>query len=346
MNSWRKDSYSKDGTVNRVVIFTNSLLGVPSVLIKGTLSAISRREDFELAAVCLPERPSSILKMFIYSMLYTTVISIRSFMNQAIKRKHKSLQPVPIYRLARKYRFELIVPPRGNINDPAFIAHLRDKIRPTIALSFYCLTKFSPDLLATFKYAVNYHNSFLPKYRGRNATSWSLYQGESCSGFTFHYMTAEWDAGHILAQENLPVKSDDNLYDLEMEKATKAVDYIPQILQMVSEGANGQPQKGAESYHSWKNCQAMSAIADPSSLSKMELMKRLKSFEKLEIQFSGRWYEVTGIREVRKGPENKEKFTFITSDGFLMKAVHFLYLPSWLYWMYRHIKYLIMKPDK
>lgn len=345
MNHWEKEHNRENNKVHRVVIFANTVWGVPSVLIKGTLAAISRRADFDLVAVCLPERPST-LKIYIYSMLYASVINLRSFINPAIKRKHRSLHPLPVYRLARKYHFELIIPPLGSINDPVFIAYLRDKIRPTIALSFYCLRKFSPVLLAIFQYAVNYHNSFLPKNRGRNATSWSLYQGDPCSGFTFHYMTAEWDAGRILAQENLPVKPDDHLSDLEIEKATQAAGYIPRILQMVSEGGDGESQKGAGSYHSWKDCLSISAIADPSSLSKMELMKRLKSFEKLDIQFSGRWYEVTGIREVKKKAESKEKFTFMTSDGFLMKAVHFLYLPYGLYWIYRHIKHFIMTPDK
>jgi len=148
--------------MHRVVIFANTVWGVPSVLIKGTLAAISRRADFDLVAICLPERPST-LKILMYSMLYTAVINLRSFMNPAIKRKHRSLHPIPVCRLARKYRFELVIPPLGNINDPVFIAYLRDKIRPTIALSFYCLRKFSPSLLATFQYAVNYHNSFCQK---------------------------------------------------------------------------------------------------------------------------------------------------------------------------------------
>jgi len=304
---------------------------------KNTLDAITHRSDLEICAICLPKRQSP-LKIFIFNFLYKITIVIRILTEETMRRKYKSLFPINIDRYARKYGFKLLIPPNNNINDKYFIAYLRDEIRPTIALSFYCLNKFSPELMAIFNYAINYHNSFLPEYRGRNATAWSLYQGEKETGFTFHRMTDELDGGNILVQKKLSVGSDDNAFDLEMEKAIHASQCIPQILNMASQGCDGEPQIGEKSYYSWQDCLAITVIKDPSSLSKSELMNRLKAFEKLEIKLSNQWYEVTGIKDVSHESDKAGKFIFMTSDGYLMKAVHFLYLPLTLYQGFKMIK--------
>jgi len=333
---------SNSEKVHRVVIFANGTLGVPAILIRGYLDAIAHCSNVEICAVCLPERPSQ-LKIFVFNLLYETTIKIRIFAEAAMKRKYKSLVPINIYHYARKYRFKVLVPPQGNINDPSFIAYLRDEIRPTIALSFYCLQKFSQELLAIFNYTVNYHNGLLPEYGGRNATAWSLYQGEKETGFTFHCMTDELDAGNILLQEKIPVGPDDNAFDLEMEKAITAAKCIPRILGMALNGYDGEPQKGRKRYYSWNDCQSITVIQDPSSLSKNELMNRLKAFEKLEIKLSGIWYEVTGLKDVSRESVKAEKLIFMTSDGYLLKTIHFLYLPLILYKAFMIIKKIFGK---
>jgi methionyl-tRNA formyltransferase len=340
-----KSVNSKPANGHRVVIFASGASWVPAILIRSTLAAISICADFELAAVCLPKRQSQV-KIFCVNLLYGTFISLRSLTETAMRRKHKSPRPINMYRWAQRYRFRLLIPPEGNINDPLFIAHLRDEIKPTIALSFYCLKKFSPELLDIFNYTINYHNGLLPEYGGLSATAWSLYQEEKKTGFTFHRMTEGLDEGNILLRKELPVGADCNPFDLELEKAIMAATYIPKILRMAFDGDNGQPQMGKKNYYSMKDHLSVTVISDPSSLSKMELMKRLKAFEKLQIKISDKWYEVTGIREVAHGFNQKGKRTFITSDGVLMKAVHFRYLPFALYQALIWVKKVLEKSHR
>jgi len=319
---------------HRVVIFTNGTWGVPAVLTRGTLAALSHFPDVKVVAVCLPEKQSP-FRIFISDFLYTIVASLRSFLDKTPERKHRSLQPLNIRRCAGKYHFKVLIPPKGDMNDPVFIAHLRDTIQPTIALSFYCLQTFRAELLGIFDDAINYHNGLLPAYRGLNATSWSLYQGEKFSGFTFHRMTEELDAGNILIQNMLPVEQGVHIMDLEMDKAASAVNYLPDVLQMAMDKHPGRPQTGTTGYHSRKDSMSLTTIPDPSSLSKAEIIKRLNAFEKLNIHLSGRWYEVTGIREIHGNFSQNSRFVFSTADGVTMKAVHFLYLPFALYRLYR-----------
>jgi natural product biosynthesis luciferase-like monooxygenase protein len=60
--------------------------------------------------------------------------------------------------------------------------------------------------------AVNFHDSLLPAYAGRNATSWALMAGETRHGVTWHEMTDEVDGGRLLRQQSFAITSDDTAF--------------------------------------------------------------------------------------------------------------------------------------
>ncbi|MDM8531499.1 amino acid adenylation domain-containing protein [Anaerolineales bacterium HSG25] len=63
----------------------------------------------------------------------------------------------------------------------------------------------SPEILALPRqYAINYHDSLLPRYAGNYATSWALINEETCHGISWHVMVERVDAGDLLKQA--PVK--------------------------------------------------------------------------------------------------------------------------------------------
>jgi methionyl-tRNA formyltransferase len=256
---------------------------------------------------------------------------IQSLFDPARKRHHVYPLPINLNRWARRFQFKVLVPPGGNINHPQFIASLRNEIRPTIALSFYCLQKFSQELLATFGDAVNYHNALLPEYRGLKATAWSVYYGDKETGFTFHRMTKEFDEGHVLVQRSIPVGLDRSTYDLEAEKAITAATYIPSVLDSVVDGVSGEPQRGKGSYFSKKSYLAVTRIPDPSTLSSVELMKRLRAFGSLSMRIADTWYKVTKIRQVPSTPGNHGWDCLVASDGVKVQMVQFEYLPYQVY---------------
>jgi methionyl-tRNA formyltransferase len=59
---------------------------------------------------------------------------------------------------------------------------------------------------------LNVHNSLLPDYRGLHAFSWAIEFGERRLGYTLHKVSADVDAGQILAQTefDLPLDCDVN----------------------------------------------------------------------------------------------------------------------------------------
>ena len=83
-------------------------------------------------------------------------------------------------------------------------------------------------------YAINFHGSLLPKYRGRTPHVWAIINGESVAGVTAHLMTLEMDAGDIVGQRVVPIDHHMtgadvlNIYaDVYPEMIVELLDQIP-----------------------------------------------------------------------------------------------------------------------
>jgi methionyl-tRNA formyltransferase len=236
-------------------------------------------------------------------------------------------KPVHFARCAERKQIALLVPPRGNINHPEFIEQLERDLKPNIALSYFCLKKFSPELLSLFDYTVNYHNGLLPEYKGLKATAWSVYSGDPETGFSFHRMVEDLDQGHILLQGSVPIRKTDRTTYLDLAKAELAAEKIPAMLQMVADRYPGKAQTGEGSYFSYKDYRAIVRIADPEALSGEELARRLRAFVLLEIFIGNSWYSVTGARPAANSTGTGRKLCFRTADGVMMQVTHIDFLP-------------------
>jgi len=64
---------------------------------------------------------------------------------------------------------------------------------------------------------INYHSSLLPKYPGRNAEAWSIYEGEQVSGITWHKVTIEVDSGDIIIQSDARITENTTSFSLLKE---------------------------------------------------------------------------------------------------------------------------------
>lgn len=323
--------------MHRAVIFTSCVSWVPGILIRAALSAMASRDDMSLVAVCVP-KPQSLAGAFCIHLVYRTIITAESLFDRTLRHRRPFPWPINLARYGQTYRFKVIVPPDGDINHPDFIARLRDEIRPTLAFSFYCLQKFSPDLLAVFGDAVNYHNGLLPRYGGLKATAWSVYNGEAETGFTFHRMTEAFDAGAILMQATVPTLPNPNTLDLEAKKANTAAARMPLLLEKIAHGDSGAPQCGEAGYFSKKDYLAVTRIHDPTLLSSVELMRRLQAFGGLWIRLNTTWHSVTKMKPVCLRPgTGVGRLCVKASDGVILKCLRFKYLPYALYVVCRWI---------
>lgn len=73
---------------------------------------------------------------------------------------------------------------------------------------------------------INFHNAYLPDYRGRNAPTWEIYHQEVFGGATWHLVASAVDTGNILVQEKVPIQPDDTALSLLMKSAACGVDLL------------------------------------------------------------------------------------------------------------------------
>jgi methionyl-tRNA formyltransferase len=117
-----------------------------------------------------------------------------------------------VAELARIHRLPLLIAPSPRL--PVIVETLRAQ-GPDVVLSVWYRRLLGPDLLALPRIAaLNLHGSLLPAYRGRAPVNWVLVNGELQTGVTLHHMTAEADAGDIVAQQAIDIEPDDTALTL------------------------------------------------------------------------------------------------------------------------------------
>lgn len=99
----------------------------------------------------------------------------------------------------------------GNPRNGKAVGWLEEqKIEFENLLSINYLFILEPDVLnRATGYAVNFHGSLLPKFRGRTPHVWAIINGEKETGVTAHLMNANCDDGDIVRQEVVPIEEED-----------------------------------------------------------------------------------------------------------------------------------------
>ncbi len=68
---------------------------------------------------------------------------------------------------------------------------------------------------------INYHNSLLPRHRGVHAEAWSIYDGDSTTGITWHVVNSGIDTGDIICQSEILL--DDKMTSLSLLHAQSKI---------------------------------------------------------------------------------------------------------------------------
>ena len=93
--------------------------------------------------------------------------------------------------------------------------------------------------------SINQHPALLPRHRGPIPFAWTLRDGDTDWGFTWHRMDAELDTGNILAQGSNPVRDDDcDIAEFGPRLLEQAIALLPQALERVAAGDPGRPAAG------------------------------------------------------------------------------------------------------
>jgi methionyl-tRNA formyltransferase len=86
------------------------------------------------------------------------------------------------------------------------MTYLANVDEPTIVFSVINTYLFSKNVVNKPELTIiNYHNALLPKFPGRNAEAWVIYEGERETGYTWHYIDESIDGGYMIAQKKFDI---------------------------------------------------------------------------------------------------------------------------------------------
>ena len=286
------------------VVFTEDMPGkVPLVLVDAFLRHVSVRSHMEVAAVCLRKSSRKLRGTKWHHW-------IRHLMG-------KSQSKSPLASSIQHHRVPVIHPPGNDVNHPELLETWR-KMGVTHGFSIYCIQKFSPQLLQCFHSVTNYHNGLLPFYKGVRATSWSIYQGEKETGYTYHIMSPELDKGPILLQGSIPISESEGSISLDLQKASAAANRMDEILDCITNGYAGTKQSEKGSYYSRQHLAAIENIGSPGALDSTEILKRLRAFGKLYVLMEK---GTIAFKEVRKVSSKTANPCILCKDGVWLEVV-------------------------
>ena len=86
---------------------------------------------------------------------------------------------------------------------------------------------------------INFHNAYLPHYRGRNAPTWEIYNGEKFGGATWHFVNSGIDTGKIIVQEKVPVSENETALSLLMKSAEAGISLFEKYFDTLTSATKG-----------------------------------------------------------------------------------------------------------
>jgi phosphoribosylglycinamide formyltransferase-1 len=120
--------------------------------------------------------------------------------------------------------------------DTAVAALLRSREVELVCLAGYMRLVGAPLLDAFPNRVLNIHPSLLPSFPGLDAQRQALEHGVRVSGATVHLVTAQLDAGPIIAQACVPVLNSDTVESLAARILVEEHRLYPQAIRMILDG--------------------------------------------------------------------------------------------------------------
>lgn len=132
-----------------------------------------------------------------------------------------------------EHKIKCITP--ENASSPELLEDI-SAIAPDYIFSFYYRNMLPVSILKCAKIAaLNMHGSLLPKYRGRVPVNWAVLHGETQTGATLHIMEEKPDAGDIVSQKAIPIRSDETAFQVFGNVANAAqealIEVLPELIQ-------------------------------------------------------------------------------------------------------------------
>ncbi len=266
--------------MKKVVFFGDSGSFITSILFDELLKY--DKKLFEIVAIVDTNSTDSKKNIF----KFLAINTIKKIFNPSLKVEFSSYKSF----LSKAKNYKVFSP--KNINDIDFLEELK-KIKPDYAFSFGNPQIMKKELIETFEKIINYHNSFLPKYRGLNATAWGMTFEEKNTGYTFHEINEKIDDGKIYIQEKFEINYFKTAYELEIIKTKKARKQIQELIKLLNSKFEGTTQVGKPSYYGNKEKEELLIFEKFEDIEKIQ--KLIKIWSGINLKVANKLFFITSI---------------------------------------------------
>lgn len=248
---------------------------ISSIILKGLLKALKNRNDIRLVEVVSVRRSG--VRYFMGKQNFI-ISCFRYGLIKMFNPEYKWDYHGDIEMMARKAQ----IPVRHELNGQKRCSLL------SVAYPFRIIPSH-------FDYAVNYHNSLLPKYGGLHSTAFAVYFGEEESGYTFHRVAKSFDSGNILLQEKMPTFGCQDSRKIDYTQAVLASEKANEILDHIVNRTEGKPQQGERVYIGISEWRKLLTCQSDTPL--QEVKRKIKLFGFVWMEYKGEIAYVTSVDE-------------------------------------------------
>lgn len=123
--------------------------------------------------------------------------------------------------------------------------------------------------------ALNYHDSFLPKYAGINSTTWAILNDEKIHGITLHKIGKGIDDGDIAAQSTVVIEKNETATSLNLKCSEHLLSLFPETIRQIEDGtlSFSKPDLTNRTYYGSKtippNYGVVNGVKDPAVLHRL-----------------------------------------------------------------------------
>jgi methionyl-tRNA formyltransferase len=145
-----------------------------------------------------------------------------------------AVEPPPVARAANEYALEVLQP--ASLRDPAFLDRVR-ALAPDVGVLVAYGRLVPPEVLAIPPHGVvNVHPSLLPRYRGAAPVARAIAAGDTETGVTILYLSEELDAGDVILQTRVPIRSGETTGALTARLAEDGAVLLAEALRLIEAG--------------------------------------------------------------------------------------------------------------
>lgn len=158
-----------------------------------------------------------------------------------------------VAHIARKHKIPYKVV--NNVNDPAFFEHIKE-LNPELIISYSAPQVIKEPLLSYPRHGIiNVHSSLLPDYRGCMPSFWVLYNGETHTGATVHFMAEKIDDGKIIIQDRVSIEGCKSMVDVMRHTKQLGGQLVVKAISLIQNNAVEPKPNIAEHgrYFTWPN---------------------------------------------------------------------------------------------